>query len=218
MIKDKDQSWTSFIIETLILIGVVLFIRFYIFQFFRVSGPSMCPTLNILDDECQYGKGEFIFVNEVLYNFVRTPKRGEISVFRPPHEKVYYIKRVIGIPGDTIEIKNGKVYLSNDEVSDFEIEEPYLSPRNQGMTQAGQKTIFQVPEDHYLLFGDNRAESLDARQCFSAAGCDGNNTPFVPEKFIQGRAEFVIWPLGKARWMGKYHYLPSSQLDKISTP
>jgi signal peptidase I len=206
MIKDKDQSWMSFVLETLILIGIVLFIRFYIFQFFRVSGPSMCPTLNVLENKCQHGKGEFIFVNEFLYNFIRSPKRGEIVVFRPPHKKVYYIKRIIGIPGDIVEIKNGRVYLTNENMSDFELSEPYLSPRNQGRTQVKQKSIFRVPEGHYLLFGDNRAESLDARQCFSTTGCDGKHTPFVSQKFIQGRSEFVIWPLKKNRWLQQHNF------------
>lgn len=213
MIKDKDQSWISFILETLILIGIVLFIRFYIFQFFRVSGPSMCPTLNVLEDECQYGKGEFIFVNEFLYNFMRAPQRGEIVVFRPPHEKVYYIKRVMGVPGDTVEVKNGKVYLTNNEIENYELHETYLSPRNQGRTQTRQKTIFKVPEDHFLLFGDNRAESLDARQCFSTAGCDGKHTPFVPKKFVQGRAEFVIWPLNRNRWLDQHNFFEVNSVE-----
>lgn len=201
MIKDKDQSWGSFFLETAILILIVLFIRFYIFQFFRVSGPSMCPTLNVVAEECQYDKGEFIFVNEFLYNFVREPKRGEIVVFRPPHKKIYYIKRIMGVPGDTVAIKEGKVYLTNDQVTDYRVEEPFLSARNQGRTRTYQRTSFTVPEDHFLLFGDNRAESLDARQCYAASGCDGEHTPFVPKKFIQGKAEFVIWPFWKLRWL-----------------
>ncbi len=201
MIKDKDQSWTSFIIEAVILIGIVLFIRFYIFQFFRVSGPSMCPTLNVMEEECQYGKGEFIFVNEFSYNFLRTPKRGEVVVFHPPHKKIFYIKRIIGVPGDTIEIKEGKVYLNNEFIENTPLEETYLSPRNEGRTQTFGRTTFTVPEGNYLLFGDNRAESLDARQCFWSAGCDGEHTPFIPEKNITGKAEFVIWPLWKGRWI-----------------
>ncbi|MCF7906101.1 signal peptidase I [Candidatus Gracilibacteria bacterium] len=201
MIKDKDQSWGSFLLEALLLIGIVLFIRFYIFQFFRVSGPSMCPTLNMIDDECYSGKGEFIFVNEFLYNFFRTPERGEVVVFHPPHKKIFYIKRIIGVPGDMVEVKNGKIFLTNETNDDVRIDEPYLSARNQGRTMTYKRSVFQVPEGHYLLFGDNRAESLDARQCFSSSGCDGSHTPFVPKGNIQGRAEFVIWPLNKIRWL-----------------
>jgi signal peptidase I len=106
-IKDENQSWFSFTIELIILIAIILVIRFWVFQFFQVSGPSMCPTLNMFDGECSQGKGEFIFVNEFLYNFIREPKRGEIVVFKPPvHRKGkdYYIKRIIGVPGDTVEV------------------------------------------------------------------------------------------------------------------
>ncbi len=197
MIKDDEQSWQSFFIEIAILLTIVIFIRFYIFQLFRVSGPSMCPTLNILNDQCEHEKGEFIFVNEFIYNFMKDPQRGEVVVFSPPHGNAYYIKRVIGLPGDTVEIKNGKVFLTNDEHKKLELPESYLSPRNQGRTMA-QKNKFIVPEGEYLLFGDNRYQSLDARQCFGTCSSDDAES-FVPASDIKGRAEFVIWPYWTAR-------------------
>ncbi len=201
MIKDEEQSWGSFILEMAILLAIVLCVRFYVFQFFRVSGPSMCPTLNQLDGECERGKGEFVFVNEFLYHFIKDPERGEVVVFRPPTEKSYYIKRVIGVPGDTITINDGKVYLTNDKYDEFELPETYLSAENQGRTITQQK-VFTVPEDHVLLFGDNRNQSLDARQCFKSCYGDLNeNTPFVHEDKVKGRAEFVIWPFWTARWI-----------------
>ncbi len=198
MIKDKDQSWLAFSIEMALLIALVLCVRYYVFQFFRVSGPSMCPTLNELNDECEHGKGEFIFVNQFLYKFLAEPQRGEIVVFRPPNNKVYYVKRVIGLPGDTITVKKGKVYLSNEEFENFPLPETYLSAKNQGRTYS-QIDEFIVPEGHYLLMGDNRAESLDARQCFGS--CYNERTPFVETDKIKGRAEFVIWPFWTTRWM-----------------
>ena len=200
MLKDKNQSWKSFFIEIIVLISLVLFIRFYVFQFFRVSGPSMCPTLNFLNNECQHGKGEFIFVNEFLYKFMREPKFGEIVVFRPPEKDVYYIKRVLGVGGDIVEIRDGKVFLTNNEVKNQEIKEDYLSAKNKNLTSTTRER-FVVPKGHFLLFGDNRAESLDSRSCFSNIGCDGNHTPFVAQKNIQGRAEFVIWPFWEARFL-----------------
>lgn len=201
MIKDADQSWGSFAFEMAVLLAIVLGIRFYVFQFFRVSGPSMCPTINQLDGECESEKGEFVFVNEFLYHFLKNPARGEVVVFRPPTEKTYYIKRVIGVPGDTITIKNGKVYLSNAEHEELELPETYLSEINQGRTITQQK-VFTIPADHVLLFGDNRNQSLDARQCFRSCYGDKNkNTPFVHENMVKGRAEFVIWPFWTARWI-----------------
>lgn len=193
--KDEQQSWKSFFTELAILLGVVLFIRFYIFQFFQVSGPSMCPTLNYLNNSCEQEKGEFIFVNEFLYNFVRDPERGEVVVFKAPYAakgRDIYIKRVIGVAGDIVEVKEGKVYLTNDTVKNFPLPESYLSPRNQGQTLS-QKERFEVPAGHVLVFGDNRARSSDARQCFSN-GCHGERSPYIAIDQIKGAAEFVIWP------------------------
>ena len=201
MIKEKDQSWGAFALEMLLLLAIVLCVRFYVFQFFRVSGPSMCPTLNQLDQECESGKGEFIFVNQFLYHFIKDPQRGEVVVFRPPTEKTYYVKRVIGVPGDTITIEDGKVYLANARIEKMELPETYLSAFNQGRTVTQQKE-FIVPEDHVLLFGDNRNQSLDARQCFKSCYGDLNeNTPFVHEDKVKGRAEFVVWPFWTARFI-----------------
>jgi len=198
--KAPEQSWLSFVIEMAVLISIVLFIRFYIFQFFQVSGPSMCPTLNQLNGECKSGKAEFVFVNQFTYNFIHPPKRGEVVVFRPPNDKKdYYIKRVIGVPGDVVEVRNGKVYLSNDQVKDLEVDESYLSARNQGRTQSSLDR-FEVPTGQYLLFGDNRDKSLDSRMCY-AATCTSSNTPYVNADLIKGKAEFVIWPFWTTRWL-----------------
>lgn len=201
MIKDQSETWGRFFLELAILIAIVLCIRFYVFQFFRVSGPSMCPTLNFLNQECEFGKGEFVFVDEFSYHF-ESPQRGEIVVFRPPTKKTYYIKRVIGLPGETIEILNGRIYLSNKEVSRYPLPEPYLSERNAGTTQTYGVTKFVVPEGKYFLIGDNRAHSLDGRQCFSQArNCSGDNIEhaFVEEDNIKGVARFVVWPFWTAR-------------------
>lgn len=200
MIKEEKQSWKSFFIELSILIAIVLFVRFYIFQIFRVSGPSMCPTLNWINNKCERGKGEFIFVNELSYHF-KAPERGDIIIFKPPEGKVYFVKRIMGIPGDTIEIKKGKVYLSNSDVSDFLLPESFLSQTNKDRTATFGIDTFEVPENQYLVFGDNRAQSADSRQCFSSARCNDDNSPYLPRGNIRGKAEFVIWPFWKLRWI-----------------
>lgn len=212
-VKTDDQSWGSFFLELALLLGLVLFIRFYVFQFFRVSGPSMCPTLNQFDENCYHGNGEFIFVNEFLYSFMRNPERGEIVVFRPPTTDKNYIKRVIGIPGDTVEVVDGKVYLTGGEYERTELPESYLSEKNKGRTFAAFEK-FIVPEGEYLLFGDNRLESLDARRCFEF-DCTDSNTPFVYAKKIRGRAEFVVWPLAKIRHLTHDLFATSTKIDTI---
>ncbi len=194
MLKDENQTWGSFFLEMALLIGIVLFVRYYVFQLFRVSGPSMCPTLNMIDGSCYRSKGEFIFVNEFLYHLLRQdPKRGEIVVFKAPNKDVSYIKRVIGIPGDTVEVIDGKVILTSEGEKTI-LDEAYLSEQNKGLTRTRGRNTFEVPEGHYLLFGDNRLQSLDARQCFASMGCTADNTPFVTRNRIRGRAEAVIWP------------------------
>jgi signal peptidase I len=228
-IKDEGESWSRFFIELIILIGIVLVVRTFIFQPFRVSGPSMCPTMNWINNNCEYGKGEYIFVNELGYQF-REPQRGEIVIFRPPNHKPvqkyflglipykgneYYVKRIIGVGGDTIEIKNGRVYLSNETVQDYPLPENYLSARNQGRTQSFGVEKFEVPEGQYLLFGDNRAKSLDARQCFVSSGCGEDKTAFVDPKQIEGRAVFSIWPFWSSSTENSGWRFFSNEFDEL---
>jgi signal peptidase I len=171
----------------------------------------MCPTLNQFDENCYHGNGEFIFVNEFLYSFMRAPERGEIVVFRPPTTDKNYIKRVIGIPGDVIEVEDGKVYLTGGEYERTELPESYLSEKNKGRTFASLKK-FTVPEGEVLLFGDNRLESLDARRCFEY-DCTDSNTPFVSVKKIRGRAEFVVWPVTKIRYIRHDLFASPAKID-----
>lgn len=194
--KDDNQSWGGFFLEMILLVAIVIFIRVYVFQFFRVSGPSMCPTLNQFGTTCQHEKGEFIFVNEFLYHFLRVPRPGEIVVFRSPADGKNLIKRVIGTPGDHIEIREGRVFLTPAGGEEINLPEEYLSDKNQNSSHFhATQTVFDVPAGEYLLFGDNRLESLDARNCFEG-GCNEYNSPYVPKSKIRGRAEFVVWPIG----------------------
>ncbi|MBT6831821.1 signal peptidase I [bacterium] len=233
--KNPDQSWGSFFLEFGILIAVVLFVRFYVFQFFQVSGPSMCNTLNQIDGECQHspcrtfpqkltGRNpngselcEFIFVNEFRYSFLKAPARGEIVVFTSPAEGINLIKRVIGTPGDRVKIENGKVFWA-DESSEFvELPELYLSEKNKNRTilPHSKTKTFEVPEGKYFLMGDNRTESMDSRHCFEPHGCDDFNTSFVEKKQIKGRSEFVIWPVSNVRWLD-HLFLEEKSVDSAT--
>ncbi len=189
------------LLELIFLVAAVMFIRTYVFQLFRVSGPSMCPTLNQIDGTCQYGTGELIFVNQFQYSFLGDPERDDIVVFKSPIEEIYVIKRVLGVPGDTVKIKQGKLYLTNDEVTDELINEPYLDADDLGKIRTYGVNTFVVPDGKYLLLGDNRDKSQDGRHCYSSSRCPqpAGDAPFVDKADIRGKAMWVMYPFDLLR-------------------
>lgn len=216
-------NWAAETLETIIFVAFVVLINFYVFPRFIVSGPSMCPTLNMIaqpDDtiDCNMDSGETVLLDKFTYDFVRPPRRGEILVFEAPDgEKVkkwgiipmkkYYIKRVIGVGGDIVRVENGDVYRSTDGgETEILLNETYLSDKNRGRTQAREQNVFTVPEGQYLMFGDNRAQSLDARMCFSALSCNDQRSysPYITADMISGRAIKVLWPLPYWRTLDAY--------------
>jgi len=130
-------------------LAIILPVRYFLIQPFIVKGASMEP--NFYDSE-------YLIVDELTYRF-REPVRGEIVVFRPPnHEDQYYIKRVIGLPGETVEVRSGKVTIFNDEYPNgATLQETYIDEVTQG------KERVTVGADEYFLLGDNRDASLDSR-------------------------------------------------------
>ena len=209
------------ILLNLIIIGaMVLVIRTFLISPFQVFGPSMCDTLNNLSGSCEHGYGEYIIVNKAVYQNllgwqVGLPKRGDIIVFRPPQNKdEFFIKRVIGLPGETVQIKNGAVNIINKEnPTGFTLQEAYLNSDNKDNTHAiyNDKTIFEVPNGSYFVMGDNRVQSSDSRSCFkespTSGGCgNADNTPFLPLGNIEGKAWVVLWPLNKISILGDPAY------------
>jgi signal peptidase I len=135
----------------------------------------------------QYSDGEFILVDKMTYR-VASPDRGDVVVFTPwiGPEKRYLIKRVIGIPGDTVKIENGYVSLATsknpekfiqlDESAYLEEKYGYTCLTYNSAWCAKESQTFTVPAGRYFLMGDNRPQSLDARKCFSNSGCNGEYT------------------------------------------
>lgn len=177
-----------------VIVAIVAAIRTFLVSPFQVEGSSMIETL--VDKE-------YIIINKFAYLFGE-PQRGDVVVFRPPNDETkFYVKRVIGMPGDTITIRDGFVYLkkAGEEDSKKLDEATYLSSRNLGHTfrhppSSGDRTsvTFDVPADDYLLLGDNRQGSLDSR---SFTGEGGKALPFVKEDDIKGRVWFVALPITK---------------------
>lgn len=191
------------ILNIVILFAFVFVIREFLVAPFQIFGPSMCDTLNDYNGECQKGYGEYIILNKFGYlHFfgmkIGEPERYDIVVFHPPHNnKVFFIKRIIGLPGEIVEIKNGNVFINGKK-----LDEPYLNSNNAGNTKSYTKSLFEVPEGQYLAFGDNRNASTDARTCFkeSKNGCrDTDASPYLTIKNIEGKAWIVLWPFDFAR-------------------
>jgi len=146
--QNKFQEFIKFLRDLIIIILVVLFIRTYISSPFRISGRSM---------EESYFDGEYLLVNKFSYadfgfTKIGDPKRGDVVILKPhaQKDKEYYIKRVIGLPGDTIGFKEGEVYIKKAGASEaVKLSEPYLSAINRGRTFLPSnvpETSFTVPE------------------------------------------------------------------------
>lgn len=189
------------IFNIVVIVTIVAGIRTFLVSPFQVEGNSMVGTL---EDR------EYIIINKLTY-FLGNPERGDIVVFRPPNEpSKFYVKRIIGTPGDTIQIRDGNVFVrSNDDESFRELPEPYLDERNQGHTfrhppNSGDTTpvTYNVPEGQYFVLGDNRQGSHDSRS-FTA---NGSEHPFVLDQNIKGRVWFVALPMTKIHAFSQPNY------------
>lgn len=202
-------------INIVIIFGLVIIIQTWIMAPFDVSGGSMCDTLNYLDNVCVGGYGEKIIINEALY-LVGEPERGDIVVFnvnKEDEEDMFYIKRIIGLPGETVRINEGDVYVKKIESKDYTmIEETYLNESNKGNTKTyfNNFSTFVVPNDHYFVLGDNRKASTDSRSCFmhslSNECAENPELAYIDLKQIRGKASLVWWPLSSFRVIHNYMY------------
>ena len=136
----------------LIALAIILPIRYFLVQPFFVRGQSMEPT---------FSDGDYLIIDEISYRF-REPQRGEVIVFKFPDNPMdFYIKRAIGLPGETVEIKAGRVRIYNSGYpSGFALNESYL-PAN---LQTDGDLRVRLGEDEYFVIGDNRRSSYDSRR------------------------------------------------------
>lgn len=184
---------------------IVLVLRSFLLEPFQIPTGSMIPTLQV---------GDFILVNKYAYGVrlpvigtkimdVDDPQRGEVMVFFPPHEDKYYIKRVIGLPGDTIRYEDKRLYVNGEMVSE-EFEEDitietsigelpgtlhtetingieHATQHITGVARQRARTTWVIPAGNYFMMGDNRDNSSDSREWGT-----------VPEKDIVGKA-IAVW-------------------------
>lgn len=179
----KDQfspfgGFWGFVSETVkiivISLAIILPIRYFLIQPFYVKGASMEPTFYTHD---------YLIVNELEYR-LNDPVRGDIVILKYPKDpSQYFIKRVIGLPGERVVVRDFKVFIYNTENPDgIELTEPYLS---EGET-TGINMDRTTGVGEYIVFGDNRDQSLDSR-----------NFGVVPRDHIIGKVWFRGWPFSK---------------------
>lgn len=163
-VGEEIKDW---LISIVVAVVIAFVIRSFVVEPYLVEGPSMRPTLQ---------SAERLLVNKFIYR-LRAPERGEILVFQYPRDPSRdFIKRVIAVPGDTIQIKEGLVYVNSQLLN-----ESYILSKTRG-----SYPLREVPEGHIFVMGDNRNNSEDSR--FADVG-------MVPYSLIKGKAMFVFWPV-----------------------
>lgn len=219
-IPEKEEGAGEFFKTAVLAILLALFIRTFFFEPFNIPSGSMLPTLQI---------GDYLFVSKTSYGyskysfpfgvadfkgrvFAKEPKRGDVIVFRqPPNPSIDYIKRLIGLPGDRIQVKEGRLYINGKMVD----REPVGMERI-GAPEGGNETMMEyietlpggvmhkiyeesdsedldntkeyvVPEGHYFMMGDNRDNSLDSRV--------PETVGFVPAENLVGRADILFFSI-----------------------
>ena len=165
MNQKKSREIFDWIKSLLVAILLALLIRYFVVEIFLVEGQSMYPTLE---------HNQRLVVNKFIYRFDE-PEREDIIVFEY-NENKDFIKRVVGLPGETVKINDGQVYIDEEPIDeDYQVKKVN---DNYGPEE--------LPEDEYFVLGDNRDNSMDSRS--SSVG-------FIHEDEIKGRAFFVFWPL-----------------------
>jgi len=185
----KRSALVDYGIIAVVAIVLALLIQAFLVKPYRIPSPSMDPTLL---------PGDRVLVNRLVYHF-HPPRRGNIIVFNwPVNPKLVFIKRVIGLPGDVISLRNGSVYVNGHRLV-----EPYVerdgarasptqpAPASTGTTMTEPWSLaqpYRVPANSYFVMGDNRTMSDDSRDWGP-----------VPAKDIIGQAFLIYWPLNRIR-------------------
>jgi signal peptidase I len=167
----------------LLAVCVVIPVRMFVMQPFIVSGSSMFPT---------FQDGQYLIVDELSYHF-REPARGDVIVFKPPMNlKTYYIKRIIGLPGETVIINGANIIIKNEaHPQGFILTQPYIE------TPSDDKIEKTLGPDEYYVLGDNRTASSDSRYWGT-----------LPRKDITGRAFLRLFPFTQISYLpGEYHQI-----------
>lgn len=167
----EGKTFLIEVIKIVVLAAVIVLpIRYFLFQLFFVQGISMQPN---------FENGDYLIIDEITYRF-RTPQRGEVIVFKyPKNPSQSYIKRIIGLPGETIEIKESRIMIVNGKGAQILDETEYLS---QDLETLGNIRV-SLSENEYFVLGDNRDFSFDSRRW-----------GVLPREYIVGKVYLRAWP------------------------
>jgi signal peptidase I len=168
ILGEETKDW---MVSILVAVVLALFIRYFIVELYLVDGSSMEPTLH---------NSQRLVVNKFIYHF-KAPERGDVVVFRYPADPSRdFIKRVIAVGGDAVEVKDGRVFV-NGQLQN----EPFILEKTRGTYP-----LTTVPEGHIFAMGDNRNNSKDSR--FPDVG-------FVSLELLKGKAFLVFWPFNQMK-------------------
>jgi len=240
MTKVKKNSIFSNLKSISIAIFIALLIRSFVFEPFNIPSGSMKPNLLV---------GDFIFVSKYSYGyskhslpfsipliprkiFSNIPERGDVVVFKTPQDnRTDYIKRVIGLPGDKIKIKNGIIFINGSEILRKKLDKFVDTDKN--ITRNEKRVdkykeyffnneidvlnlydnfmydntqLFVVPENHFFVMGDNRDNSIDSRS---------NDVGFIPFENLIGKARFIFFSLENSRFFQIWKWPISIRYERI---
>jgi len=184
--QKKGESWADLLKFAVIALIIVVPIRMFIAKPFVVSGSSMVPT---------FENGDYLIVDQLTYKF-EDPARGDVVIFRYPNDRTkFYIKRIIGLPGDTIKSEDGKVIIYNKHYPDgLFLDEPYLE-------NISLDNFTVTLREKYFVMGDNRPQSSDSREWGP-----------LEESYIIGRPVLRLHPVQNINFFpGEYHFIDSPQ-------
>lgn len=190
--EKKEEDWLRFTAETirtiLIVVGLAYVLRFFIFEPFVVEGASMAP---------KFATNDYLIVDKVGYH-IGNVQRGDIIVFKYPNDPTTnYVKRVIGLPGETVTVENGKVRITTaEDTTGFILDESaYLNPDVTTTLPSISRTSFTVTPNHFFVMGDNRPASSDSREW-----------GLLPQENIIGRVVVQAYPLNRANFVNHARY------------
>lgn len=182
--NEPSMTWMLLreLVETIVLSLIIFLLIRQVLQNYRIESHSMQPN---------FYEGQFILVNKLAYK-IGQPSRGEVIVFHNPNNTSEdYIKRVIGLPGDTVEIHDDKVFINQQELPEPFAKEPYRTN-----TPFGPLVI---PANHIFVMGDNRGNSQDSRYIGP-----------IDENLVVGKAWLRLWPLPVFGLIHQYHLEPGA--------